>query len=132
MRAASPVVAQPPRLRGLLIDRHLEEVARPERTAGLALSAPGPTAQAPQTAFACVLPEGARWSVGVLEDAAGLAFEMAKARALRLDDLPDTDDDPHPPDAVAGLGQLLPLLWIAEGDGTPGACNFGTPLEREG
>ena len=127
-----PVIAQPPRLRGLLIDRHLEEVARPERTAGLALSAPGPTAQAPQTALACVLPEGGRWSVGVLEDAAGLAFDMAKARGLRLDDLPDPDDDPRPPDAVAGLGQLLPLLWIAEGDGTPGACNFGTPLEREG
>lgn len=118
----------PDHLGGYLVDRIGEAVARPDRTLGLALRHPGPTAQAPQAALLVPVPEGRSHSLEHLIAAVGMAFDMAIARGAALGDLPDPNGAPKPNAAAAGLGQMLPLLWLAPGQEGAAACDFGEPV----
>ncbi|MFZ5480954.1 MAG: hypothetical protein ACOZNI_29605 [Myxococcota bacterium] len=86
-------------IEGLWIDDWVERVPNPRQTAGLALSYPTPSAQAPQVALLVVPPDGAAYDLALVESTVRDTFTWARRRSAAPEDL-------------AGLGHLLPAVFL--------------------
>ena len=106
--AYAPDLLEPPRhdtpLAGLFVDEWSELIPEPEQNTGIAFHFDAPGARAPQTMLLAVPPrlDMAHWDFDLLLASVNEAFDLAKIRAVR------------PQDLEGGLGQLLPLVFLPD------------------
>lgn len=106
--AYAPDLLEPPQhdtpLTGLFVDEWSELIPEPEQNTGIAFHFDAPGARAPQTMLLAVPPrlDMAHWDFDLLLASVNEAFDLAKIRAVR------------PQDIEGGLGQLLPLVFLPD------------------
>lgn len=89
---------------GLLVDDWVEVVPSERETTALAFGYDAPVSTAPQAILLALAPATAtHWSLAALEDVAREALSLSR---LRMVD----------PEALQGLGHLLPSLFLADND----------------
>ncbi len=83
---AAPVDVTAP-VCAMVVDQWVEHVPNADQVTGVAVHFDAPTNQAPQVCVLQVLPDGARWSLEVVEDAVRSTLDWARLRAVAPEDL---------------------------------------------
>ena len=102
-RTASPAANEP--WSGLLLDEWPEMIPAKREMTGVSFHYDDPGAEAPQTVLLAIPPqEVEQWSLSMLLDVLNETFDLAKIRAVHSE-------------ALTGLGQLLPAIYLATNAG---------------